>query len=93
MPLVQWVVPSSLSVPSFESLLHQHMVTGSGGLTMGPMWHVAAGAPGPSGHRAKAYFFRHRGIVEMVSFVAFPRAIGRTTPSNQATLLYKKGAV
>ena len=44
-------------------------------------------APGPRGPRAETCFFRQRVVVEMVQFVAFSKGIGRTTPSNQATLL------
>ena len=53
--------------------------------------HEADGArprpPGPRALRAETYFFRQRVLVEMVQFVAFAKGIGRTTPSNQATLL------
>ena len=62
----------------------------------GPQWRINHGAdeararsppPGPRGPRAETYFFRQRDLVEMVQFVAFPKGMGSTTPSNQATLL------
>ena len=39
------------------------------------------------------YFFRQRGLVEMVPCVMFPKGIGRTTPSNQATLRCREGVI
>ena len=62
---------------------------GSGGLNMGPMGHVPEGGGG----RAETYFFRQRGLVEMVQYVAFPEGIGRTTSSHKTTLPCREGVM